>query len=57
MTEQEKINRFFHEMKFNRWMYEKHKKQKNNRYDKKSLNFNQWSLIESIENIKKKRGI
>ena len=53
MTKQDKINKFLHDMEFNIWMYEKHRKRKNNRYDKKELNYNQWNLIKNIEDVKK----
>jgi hypothetical protein len=54
MTPQEKIAKLLHDMEFNKRMYEKHDRHKNNRFDKKSLNFNQWTLISRIESIKKK---
>ena len=54
MSLQEKINRELDSMKFNLKMYNKHKKHLNNRYDKKALNFNQWTLIMNIESIKKR---
>ena len=53
MTKQEKINEHLDSMRFSLKMYNKHKKAKNNRYDKKSLNYNQWTLIENIESIKR----
>ena len=45
LTKQEKINDHLDSMKFNIRMYNKHRKAKNNRYDKKSLNYNQWTLL------------
>ena len=54
LTKQEKINEVLESMKFNLKMYNKYKEKKNyTRYDKKSLNRNQWYLIENIEYIKR----
>ena len=53
LTIQEKIIEVLECMEFNIKMYNKHKKHKNNRYDKKSLNYNQWNLISRIESLKK----
>ena len=54
LSKQEKINEVLDSMEFNLKMYNKHKKAKGNRYDKKSLNFNQWTCIMNIESIKKR---
>ncbi len=54
MTKTEKINKLIKDMEFNVWMYNKHHKHLNKRFDKKCLNRNQWYLIENIENIKNK---
>jgi len=55
LSKQEKIIEHLESMEFNIRMYIKHKKAKNNRYDKKSLNYNLWTLIENIETIKNKK--
>ncbi len=55
LSKQQKINLVIYNMNFNIIMYEKHKKPKNNRYDKKELNYNQWTLISQIESIKNKK--
>ena len=55
LSKAEKINLVVSNMEFNIRMYEKHKKHKNNRYDKKELNYNQWTLISQIESIKNKK--
>jgi hypothetical protein len=54
LTKEEKISEIIESMKFNLKMYNKHKKANNNRYDKKCLNFNQWTCIMNIESIKKR---
>ncbi len=53
LTNQQKIDSLLDQMKFNVEMYEKHQKRKGNRFDKKMLISNQWTLIERIEYIKK----
>ncbi len=53
LTKQHKIDSLLDQMKFNIEMYEKHRKHKGKRIDKKMLNSNQWTLIERIEHIKK----
>ncbi len=53
LSKAEKIKVVMSNMEFNIRMYEKYKKHKNNRYDKKELNYNQWILISQIEYIKK----
>ena len=53
LTIQEKIIEVLECMEFDIKMYNKHKKHKNNRFDKKHLNYNLWTLISRIESIKK----
>jgi hypothetical protein len=53
LTIQEKIIELFESMEFDIRMYNKHKKHKNHRGDKKSLNYNLWTLISRIESLKK----
>lgn len=55
LSKQEKIIEILESMEFDIRMYNKHKKAKNNRYDKKSLNYNLWTLISRIESIKKSK--
>jgi len=55
MTKQEKINQELDSMKFSIKMYNKHRKAKNHRYDKKSLNYTLWTGIMNIESIKNKQ--
>jgi hypothetical protein len=52
LTNQQKIDSLLDEMKFNVEMYEKHRKAKGNRFDRKMLISNQWTLIDRIEHIK-----
>jgi len=54
LTKKQKIALELDSMKFNIKMYNKYKKAKSNRYDKKCLNRNQWYLIMNIESIKNK---
>jgi len=55
LNKAQKIDLELDSMKFNLKMYNKYKIRKNyDRYDKKALNRNQWTLIEHIEHIKNK---
>ncbi len=54
LTNQQKIDSLLDQMRFNAEMYKKHRKAKGNRFDKKMLISNQWTLIDRIEHIKRK---